>query len=54
MALASALATASAAALDGQAVQGMENRLLGLSDAIARRFFLRGGEVLRASGLTLA
>ncbi len=48
------LATFAAAALDGHAVQGIENRLMGLSDAIGRRFFLRGGEPLRAAGLTLA
>lgn len=54
MALSSNLATFAAAALDTHAVQGIENRLMGLSDAIGRRFFLRGGEPLRASGLTLA
>ena len=53
-ALGAALATLTAADLDGHSVQGIENRLLSLSDAIGRRFFLRGGEVLRASGLTLA
>ena len=54
MALSSNLATFAAAALDAHAVQGIENRLMGLSDAIGRRFFLRGGEPLRAAGLTLA
>ena len=53
-ALGAMLATLTAADLDGRSVQGIENRLLSLSDAIGRRFFLRGGEVLRASGLTLA
>ena len=53
-ALAANLATFPAAALDGHAVQGIENRLMSLSDAIGRRFFLRGGTPLRASGLTLA
>ena len=53
-ALAANLATFAAAALDGHAVQGIENRLMSLSDAIGRRFFLRGGTPLRASGLTLA
>ena len=42
------------ATLDADAVQGLENRLLSLSEAIARRFFLRGGEPLRSTGMTLA
>ncbi len=54
LALSAMLRTATATGLDPAALQGIENRLFSLSDAIARRFFLRGGEVLRASGLTLA
>ena len=53
-ALVAQLATLSAATLDDHAVQSLENRLLAISDAIANRFFLRGGEPLRAQGLTLA
>lgn len=53
-ALVANLASFAAAALDGDAVQGIENRLMSLSDAIGRRFFLRGGTPLRAAGLTLA
>lgn len=54
MALAATLATFRADNLDTHAVQGIENRLLNLNDLIARRFFLRGGEPLRAPGMTLA
>jgi uncharacterized circularly permuted ATP-grasp superfamily protein/uncharacterized alpha-E superfamily protein len=53
-ALVAALATLSAGALNDHEVQSIENRLLAISDAIANRFFLRGGEPLRATGLTLA
>ena len=53
-ALVAQLSALTAAALDAQAVQGIENRIYTLSDTIARRFFLRGGTPLRASGLTLA
>ena len=53
-ALVAQLATWSATTLDDHAVQSLENRLLAISDAIANRFFLRGGEPLRAQGLTLA
>ena len=53
-ALIAQLATLSAVTLDDHAVQSIENRLLAISDAIANRFFLRGGEPLRAPGLTLA
>ncbi|MFM9977722.1 MAG: circularly permuted type 2 ATP-grasp protein [Sphingomonadaceae bacterium] len=48
------LAPLSAAALDDAAASGLENRMLAISDAIARRFFLHGGEAVRAAGLTLA
>jgi len=53
-ALAANIATFAAAALDSHAVQGIENRLMKLSGSLGQRFFLRGGEPLRASGLTLA
>ena len=53
-ALVAQLATLSAATLDDYAIQSLDNRLLAISDAIASRFFLRGGEPLRAQGLTLA
>lgn len=52
--LAAAIATAEAATLEGDAVQAIENRLLALSDAVSRRFFLRGAETIRAPGFTLA
>ena len=48
------MATLVAGAVDAERVQGIENRLMSLSDKVARRFFLRGNEVLRAPGLTLA
>ena len=53
-ALAAELATWTAAKLDDDGVRGLESRLLQLSDAVADRFFLRGAEPLRATGLTLA
>ncbi len=53
-ALAGVIATATAATLDAAALTGFDNRLLALSDAIARRFFLRGAEPLRSGGLVLA
>ncbi len=53
-ALSAYVATLTAASLGEHAVQGIENRLFAMSDAIQNRFFLRGGEPLRASGLTLA
>lgn len=40
--------------LNEAALQVLEKRLLGLSDAIGQRFFLRGGSPLRAAGMTLA
>ena len=52
--LAAALVSFSADTLDNQAMQSIENRLLSLNQTISRRFFLRGGEPLRAAGLTLA
>jgi uncharacterized circularly permuted ATP-grasp superfamily protein/uncharacterized alpha-E superfamily protein len=53
-ALAANISTLAAATLDDDAVQGIENRLQALSDAIGGRFFLRGGAPLRAAGMTLA
>lgn len=48
------VALARAELLGPNAVMGMENRLLALSDAVAGRYFLHGGETLRASGMVLA
>ena len=48
------MATLDAASLDSDAIQGIENRLFALSDAIGNRFFLRSGAPLRAAGMTLA
>ena len=53
-ALVAQMATLSASTLDDTAVRGIDNRLLAISDVVAARFFLRGGEPLRAQGLTLA
>ncbi|WP_375422255.1 circularly permuted type 2 ATP-grasp protein [uncultured Sphingomonas sp.] len=53
-ALAAILATATAATIDAEALGDVERRLGGLSEAIARRYFLQGAEPLRAGGLTLA
>jgi uncharacterized circularly permuted ATP-grasp superfamily protein/uncharacterized alpha-E superfamily protein len=53
-AIAASVAALTATSLDLQQIQGLENRLFGLSDAIANRFFLRGGAPLRATGMTLA
>lgn len=52
--IAAIVATAAAATLDETALREIERRLYRLSDAIARRYFLQGGEPLRAGGLTLA
>lgn len=41
-------------AFDTATLEGIEQRLTGISDAISRRFFLQGSEPLRAHGLTLA
>ena len=46
--------TARAEAMSPQGLVGIENRLMALSDAIGRRFFLQGAETLRAAGMTLA
>ena len=40
--------------IDEAALLGIENSLLALADAIARRYFLRGDEPVRAAGMTLA
>ncbi len=53
-ALIARVATASAQTLDPDLLGDVERRLLTLSDAIARRYFLQGAEPLRAPGLTLA
>ena len=53
-ALAAVLVTQTAATLEAEVVQAIEHRLLALSEAVARRFFLRGSEPLRGAGLTLA
>ncbi len=45
---------AQAATLDWETLSRIEQHLAGLSDAIARRYFLQGAEPLRAGGLTLA
>jgi uncharacterized circularly permuted ATP-grasp superfamily protein/uncharacterized alpha-E superfamily protein len=52
--LAAVIATARAESLGTDAVMAIENRLLGLSEAIGRRFFLQGSETIRAAGMTLA
>ncbi|TVV74403.1 circularly permuted type 2 ATP-grasp protein [Sphingomonas solaris] len=43
-----------AESLGTNAVMGIENRLMALSDAIGRRFFLQDNETIRAAGMTLA
>ena len=48
------VATARAEALSPKTLLGIENRLMALSDAIGRRFFLQGAETIRAPGMTLA
>jgi uncharacterized alpha-E superfamily protein len=53
-ALSARIATLSAQTLNGLACYALEQQLLTLSDLISHRFFLRGGETLRASGMTLA
>jgi uncharacterized circularly permuted ATP-grasp superfamily protein/uncharacterized alpha-E superfamily protein len=48
------IATAKAESLGTDAMMAIENRLLALSEAIGRRFFLQGNETIRAAGMTLA
>jgi uncharacterized circularly permuted ATP-grasp superfamily protein/uncharacterized alpha-E superfamily protein len=50
--IAALLTAASAETLDGRALEDIENRLLALSDAVGMRFFLRGREAERATGMT--
>lgn len=52
--LSAMLATAEAATLDAATLLAIEARLIALTDAVARRYFLQGAEPLRAAGLTLA
>jgi hypothetical protein len=52
--LSAAIATAKAESLGAEGVMGIESRLLTLSEAIGRRFFLQGSETIRAPGMTLA
>ena len=51
-AIAAILAAASAETLDIAALQEIERRLLDLSNAIGRRFFLQGKEAERGAGMT--
>ncbi len=53
-ALVARLTTLSAITLDPQATRDIEHQLLAISDAVANRFFLRGGEPVRSTGMTLA
>ena len=53
-ALIARVATANAQTLGPELLGDVEERMATLSDAIARRYFLQGGEPLRAPGLTLA
>ena len=48
------VATATAAGIDADLLGELERRLVALSEAVARRYFLQGAEPLRAGGLTLA
>lgn len=48
------MSTLSAPMLTPEICDDLEARLIALSDAISQRFFLRGSETLRASGMTLA
>lgn len=48
------ISTLSATMLTPEICSDLEVRLYALSDAISQRFFLRGSEALRASGMTLA
>ena len=52
--LAATVGTATAGAIDDAMLAGIETRLGGLAEAVARRFFLQGAEPLRTAGLTLA
>jgi len=48
------MSTARAESLSPKTMLGIENRLMGVSDAIGRRFFLQDAETVRAPGMTLA
>jgi len=48
------IATMKAEAMARTALLTLENRLMAVSDAIGRRFFLQGSETVRAPGMTLA
>ena len=48
------LATTRAESMSPTGVLALENRLMALSDAIGRRYFLQDSETLRAPGMTLA
>jgi uncharacterized circularly permuted ATP-grasp superfamily protein/uncharacterized alpha-E superfamily protein len=52
--IAAILVTARATAVDDAMLLDLNGRLLRLSEAIARRYFLQGAEPLRAAGLVLA
>ena len=53
-ALAAQVAALHAERIDEAALLGIENGLLTLSEAIARRYFLRGDEPVRAAAMVLA
>lgn len=52
--LAAVLVTANAKRIDDALLAGLEGRLIRLSEAVARRYFLQGAEPLRAAGMVLA
>ncbi len=52
--LAAILVTAQATRIDDAMLHDMGMRLMRLSDAVARRYFLQGAEPLRAAGMVLA
>lgn len=52
--LAALMTTMTAKALTPNVCYDLQSKLIALSDTISHRFFLRGSETLRASGMTLA
>ncbi len=54
IALAARVATLTAESLNGLACNDLERQLLGLSELVSDRFFLRGAEALRGSNMVLA
>jgi uncharacterized alpha-E superfamily protein len=48
------IATMRSEAMARTALLSIENKLMALSDAIGRRYFLQGAETIRAAGMTLA